>query len=317
MSRGRGGSKCEGTVAKAPGNHFLRGNDEAEGPGVLTTLLRSYIEKRDRESLDLFFKLLYDEHGNDIAIQVHSYGPASDITVQEVISDSVAKLLEDVTLKKYRKAPESAGEHLKYLLRRRFIDRRRYWDQGHEDVSDHREKIVDPGIPSAVEEVLGREHEALVDERFERAFSMLSPQDQSILRLKLEGLSYPEIEKKLGIAENSIWKATHRALERLLVHLAGHAPTMALRIRELKEKAAPVSTSTKWPTLEQIRRALPSITERVRRALERLHFGNVPEGDLARELGEETLGILLRRGYDLLESRFKVSFPEAFERAKA
>src|SRR5689334_22711993 len=131
-----------------PGKRFLRGKDEPDGPGVLTTLLRTYIEERDPESLDLFFNLLYDEHFADIAVQVHTYGQASEVTVKEVIDESLAKLVQDVVEKKYRKAPESAAEHLKYLLRRRFIDRRRYWDRHHEDVGDHRETIVDAGAPN-------------------------------------------------------------------------------------------------------------------------------------------------------------------------
>src|SRR5262245_59176303 len=138
-------------MARLPGSHFLRSASEPDGPGVLTTLLRSYIEDRDRGALDAFFHLLYDEHFTDMAIQVHSYGPASELTVHEVIGDSMAKLLEDVVSEKYRKAPDSAKQHLKYLLKRKFIDRRRYWDKDHADVEKHRETIVDRNIPAAAE----------------------------------------------------------------------------------------------------------------------------------------------------------------------
>lgn len=298
-----------------PRKKFLQSPDAAGGPGVLTTLLRTYVEERDRESLDLFFNLLYDEHFTDIAIQVHSYGPASEITVKEVIDDSLAKLLEDVVQQKYRKAPESAAEHLKYLLRRRFIDRRRSPHRNHEDVSDHRETIIDPSVPSPEKAILSRESEAMADLRLERALTLLSPRDQEILRLKFQGATYPEMSQKLGMVESTLWKAVERAVDRLLAALAQEAPTMAHRLKDLREKAAPAPRSLPWPSREVIRQALPGVTERVRSVLERLHFGGVPEEDLAREFGEETLALILRRGYDLLEARFKVSFPEAFERA--
>jgi len=93
------------------------------------------------------------------------------------------------------------------------------------------------------------------------------------------------------------------------------APTMALRLSEMKERAKRRHASEeRWPTKEEIKEALPRITERVRDAMTRLHFDEVSREDLEEEFGQETLGVLLRRGYDLLEARFKVSFPEAFER---
>jgi RNA polymerase sigma factor (sigma-70 family) len=300
-------------MADLPRKKFLQSSGASAGPGVLTTLLRTYVEERDRESLDLFFGLLYDEHFADIALQVHSYGPASDVTVQEVIDDSLAKLLEDVVEKKYQKAPASAAEHLKYLLRRRFIDRRRYWDKKHEDVGAYRETIVDQKMPGPSEKAVARESQALADQRLEEALSSLSASDQKIVRLRLEGFQYPEIAQKLGIAPDSIWMISSRAVDRLLARLVTHAPTMALKVKELKESLAK-TPEAKWPSREEIQAALPKITERVRTVIDRLHFQAVPREDLVRELGEETLGVLLRRGYDLLEARFKVSFPEALER---
>jgi hypothetical protein len=92
---------------------------------------------------------------------------------------------------------------------------------------------------------------------------------------------------------------------------------MALRLEELKArmKAKPSDVAQAWPTLEEIQEALPRITERVRDVIHRLHFQSVPAENLKRELGAEAFEVLRRRGYDLLEARFKVSFPEAFDRA--
>lgn len=302
-------------MTNLPKKKFLRSEEDGDGPGVLTTLLRVYIEERDRTALDTFFELLYDDHFTDLALQVHGYGKASDVTVKEVIDDSLAKLLEDVTLQKYRKAPESAAEHLKYLLLRRFIDRRRYWDRDHEDVVDHRETIVDKQAQVPEVEVEKREGESIADARLDRALSGLAPQHERILRLKLEGHSYAEICEKLGIEHNSIWKERFRAVEQLLQNLAREAPTMAHRLKDLQRRAEESSKAVRWPSLEQIQAALPTITERVRTVLQRLHYEDVPKETLAEEFGAETLEVLLRRGYDILESRFKVSFPEAFERA--
>ncbi len=303
-------------MARLPGNHFLRSASEPNGPGVLTTLLRSYIEDRDRGALDAFFRLLYDEHFTDMAIQVHSYGPASELTVHEVIGDSMAKLLEDVVSERYRKAPKSAIEHLKYLLRRRFIDRRRYWDKNHADVNDHRESIVDRKVPAAAEVALRSESDRLTDQRLEDAILSLSETYQNIIRLRLEGLDYPRIAERLGLDEALIWSYSKRAVEALLAHLVKSAPTMVVRLQDLKVRAQskPPAEET-WPTLGEIEAALPAITERVRDAVHKLHYQGVAREELSSELGEDTLGILLRRGYDLLEARFKVSFPEAFERA--
>jgi RNA polymerase sigma factor (sigma-70 family) len=301
-------------MANLPGKKFLRSPEDGDGPGVLTTLLRVYIEERDRSALDTFFELLYDDHFREIALQVRGYGKASDVTVKEVIDDSLFQLLEDVLQNKYRKAPESAAEHVKYLLLRRFITRRRR-AKNHEDVSDHRETIPDRAIVSPDLRVLAQDNEQVADERLESALSKLSPLHQDILRLKIKGLSYDEVGEKLGIIKQTLWKETHRALERLLLHLSQDAPTMALRLRELKDKAVGAPSKVAWPSLEEIRAALPRITERVRTVLERFHFQGVTRDTLASEFGAETLDVLLRRGYDILESRFKVSFPEAFERA--
>ncbi len=302
-------------MAQLPGRRFLKSNQEGDGPGVLTTLLRVYIEERDRNALDTFFELLYDEHFTDLAIQVHSYGKASEVTVKEVIDESLAELVEDVVKEKYRKAPASAAEHIKYLLRRRFIDRRRYWDRNHEDISGHRESIPDPGMVSPVEQVLAQENEGIADARFECALSKLSPLHQDLLRLRIKGLPGEEIGRKLGMVEQSLWKETHRAVNRLLFHLSEDAPTMAHRLMDFKDRVLGAPSKVAWPSLAEIQAALHRITERVRTAIDRLHFQGVSRDSLAAEFGAETLEVLLRRGYDILESRFKVSFPEAFERA--
>src|SRR5207247_7842960 len=126
-----------------------------------------------------------------------------------------------------------------------------------------------------------------------------------------------EIAKALGIDEALMRSYGPRAAEQLMRRLVENAPTMALRLEELKARtnAKPEEEEQVWPTLEEIREALPKITERVRRVIDRLHFQAIPFEDLELELGAETLEILRRRGYDLLEARFKVSFPEAFDRA--
>jgi len=303
-------------VGSVPGGHFLRSAKDGDQPGVFTVLLRTYIEDRDQGALDAFFHLLYEEHFTDIAIQVHSYGPASDLTVREVINDSMAKLLEDVVAGKFRKPPDSAVKHLKYLLRRKFIDRRRWWDKEHDDVHPHRETIVDPQAQDPAKIALRAESDEQVDRRFEEALGTLSETDQKIIRLRLEGREYDEIARTLGIAESNMRSYGPRAYAQLMNRLVENAPTMAQRLKDMKARwKAPAVKAEVWPTREEIRAALPRITERVRNVLTRLHFDDVSREDLETELGEETLGILLRRGYDLLEERFKVSFPEAFERA--
>jgi len=305
-------------MASLPGNRFLRSSTESEGPGVLTVLLRTYIEDRDRGALDAFFHLLLDEHITDLVIQVQSFGPAGELTVREVINDSMAKLLEDVVQEKYRKAPQSAKEHLKYLLRRKFIDRRRWWDKDHQDVARHGDKIVDQKALSPEEGLIRAEEGRRCDERLEEALRSLSPTFEKIIRRRMDGEGYDAIGKELGLAEDVIWSYAKRAIEALMARLVESAPTMALRLEEMKARWRSSGPRTElWPTLDEIRSALPRITERVRDALTRLHFEGSSREDLERELGAETLQVLLRRGYDLLEARFKVSFPEAFERASS
>jgi RNA polymerase sigma factor (sigma-70 family) len=303
-------------MARLPGNRFLQDGSDSKGPGVLTVLLRTYIEDRDQAALDAFFHLLFDDHFTDLAIQVHSFGPASEATVHEVVSDSMAKLWEDVLEQKYRKAPDSAKVHVKFLLRRKFIDRRRWWDKVHEDVDGHRETLVDQKSPDPANEVARAESDRSVDGRLEEAIGGLSETDQKIIRLRLEGLKYPEIAEKLGIEKSLMRSYAPRAYEQLLGRLVEKAPTMVHRLKDMKarfhygEPKADV-----WPTQDEIWQALPRITKRVRDTITRLHFEGIPRETLERELGGETLEILLRRGYDLLEARFKVSFPEAFQRA--
>ncbi len=306
-------------MSQLPGGRFLGSNKESQGPGVLTTLLRVYIEERDRGALETFFELLYDEHFTDLAIQVHSYGPASEVTVKEVIDDSLAKLLADVMEERYRKAPDSAAEHLKYMLRRRFIDRRRYWDRGHEELVDRHAAIVDRGVRTPAMEAQLRESEALLDARLEDALRSMSERDARMIRLRLEGKPHAEIARELGMDEVSIRKAYTRAVDQLMSKLVTHSPTMVLRLQQLRAEKTTRPTrpgEETWPTLDEIRAALIGITERVRDAVDRLHLQGVDRESLAAELGPDTLDVLLRRGYDLLEARFKVSFPEAFDHAK-
>lgn len=302
-------------MSQLPGRRFLQSNQGSEGPGVLTSLLRVYIEERDRSALDTFFELLYDEHFTDLAIQVHSYGPASDVTVKEVIDDSLAKLLSDVVENKYRKAPASVAEHLKYMLRRRFIDRRRYWDRGHEELEDRHEAIVDRRVSNPASEAQTRESESLLDQRVAEALATMSERDARMIRLRLEGRPHEEIARELGLDAVSIRKTYTRAVDQLMSKLVSHSPTMVLRLQELREKSTTRPREEQWPTLEEIRGALPGITERVRAVIDKIHFQEVSRDLVAREVGADTLDVLLRRGYDLLETRFKVSFPEAFERA--
>jgi RNA polymerase sigma factor (sigma-70 family) len=310
-------SAKEGFMARLPGNRFLsRSGPDSKGPGVLTVLLRTYIEDRDRTALDAFFHLILDDHFTDLAIQVHSFGPASTATVHEVVSDSMAKLWEDVLREKYRKAPESAREHLKFLLRRKFIDRRRWWDKDHVPVDGHRETLVDEKSPDPAKLAARAENEQMVDRRLEEALAALSGTDQKIIRLRLEGLQYPEIAEKLGIDKSLMRSYGPRAYQQLLTRLVEKAPTMAQRLKEMKARFRYGEPKEEvWPTLDEIRAALAEMTERVRDAVKRLHVEGVPLEDLERELGKDTLRILLRRGYDLLEARFKVSFPDAFRRA--
>jgi RNA polymerase sigma factor (sigma-70 family) len=305
-------------MANVRGGHFLRSDAEPEGPGVLTTLLRSYIETRDREPLDLFFKILYEDHAEDLEIQVHSYGRASHATVKEVIDESLSKLLEDVMEEKLEKPPESAGEHLKYLLRRKFIDRRRARDRGPERLPAHRDTIPDRRTPGPDRELLERESEVVLDARMEAALSSLPPRESMLIRLRMEGQSQAQLAKTLEIPEGEVRRAYSGALDLLMSSLATDSPTMVLRFEQMRRKVAskpkpgPEAKEAAWATRAQIEAALPAITERVRSAVERLHFQGISREELSREFGEETLEVLLRRGYDLLENRFKVSFPEAF-----
>jgi RNA polymerase sigma factor (sigma-70 family) len=315
--RGQADRKARVSVGNPPRKRFLKSNQVPDGPGVLTTLLRVYIEEHDRNALDTFFELLYDEHFSELARQVHSYGKASDVTVKEVIDDSLARLVEDVVNEKYRKAPESAAEHLKYLLRRRFIDRRRYWDRNHEDVVDHRETIVDANAESPAKQAQARENEALLDSRLEGALASMNEESVRMIRLRLEGRPHEEIAREFGLSEASARKSYYRAVNQLMANLLEHSPSLVMRLRDLKADWAAKYENQTWPTLDAIRDALPRITERVRTVLERFHFQGVSRETLAAEFGSETLEVLLRRGYDILESRFKVSFPEAFERATA
>jgi RNA polymerase sigma factor (sigma-70 family) len=303
-------------MTNLPKKKFLRSAEDGDGPGVLTTLLRVYIEERDRSALDTFFELLYNDHFTDLALQVHNYGKASDVTVKEVVDDSLAKLLEDVVNEKYRKAPASAAEHLKYLLLRRFIDRRRYWDRRHEDVVDHRETIVDQGVANPATDAQIRESEPLLDARLDEALASMPEQHARIIRMRLEGRPHEEIARELGLQKESIKKTYARALDQLMSKLVTHSPSMVLRFKDLKAQLTTRPHEVRWPTLEQVKAALPGITERVRTVLDRLHFQGISRDALAREFGAD-LEILLRRGYDILEARFKVSFPEAFERAKS
>jgi len=231
---------------------------------------------------------------------------------------------------KLQKPPESAGEHLKYLLRRKFIDRRRARDRGPERLPAERDAIPDRRTPGPDRELLERESVAVRDARMEAALLALQPRESMLIRLRLEGQSQAQLAKTLEIPEGQVRRAYSGALDLLMASLAADSPTMVLRFEQMRRNAAkkPASgaqakdvTETKevkevaWPTLAQIEAALPAITERVRSAVERLHFRGVSREELSREFGEEALGVLLRRGYDLLESRFKVSFPEAFEQA--
>lgn len=304
-------------MTNLPKKKFLRSNEEPGSPGVLTTLLRVYIEERDRTALDTFFELLYDDHFTDLAIQVHSYGKASEVTVKEVIDESLAKLVEDVVEKKYRKAPASAAEHIKYLLRRRFIDRRRYWDRSHEDVSNHRDTIVDRAIENPAKQAQVRESAALLDARLDEALASMTEDGARMIRSRLEGRPHEEIARELGLSEASARKAYFRAVNQLMARMVTHSPSLVLRLNELRAAWASKSQEENWPTLGAIRDALPRITERVRTVVDRLHFQGASRDSLAAEYGAETLQVLLRRGYDILEARFKVSFPEAFERASS
>jgi RNA polymerase sigma factor (sigma-70 family) len=290
-----------------------------EDGGVLTTLLHSYFESRDRDDLVTFFELLYDEKfASKLALQVERQGPASEITVKEVIDDALARFLEDLVKEKRRKAPKSARRHLNWILRQRFLDRRRLSQERlqFEDVEAHREEIVDPQMPEPASEALAKESEAEVDRRLETAISALSPKDAQIIRMRLAGRQYPEIAKELGIPEAQIWVYGSRAVERLLGRLVATAPTMAIRLRELKERGER-EKEIPWPTRSEIEAYLPRITERVRDVVIRIHFKGEPRESVAREYGEAATEVILKRGYDLLAAKFKVDFPEAFLRAES
>lgn len=292
-------------------------------PGALTTLLRLYIEERDRGALDAFFELVYDKYQKVLVGQIRRAGKASDVTVKEVIDASLARLLTDVMEEKYRKAPESAREHLKFMLKRRLIDRRRYWDRPHEDLVDYRASLADPQAKSPAALVELRDREKALEARLEEALSSLPEGQARLLRLRLGGRSHEEIARELGCSPVSIRKTYTRAVEQLMAKLIVTAPTLVHRWEELrgagKAGAKPASSPEPetWPSESALREAVGGLTERVRRALEGLHFEGRSRKALEKDFGAEALGALLGRGYQILEARFKVSFPEAFERARS
>lgn len=290
-----------------------------EGGGVLTILLRTYIEKRDRTALDTFYQLLYDEKFSKLALIVKKQGPASDATVHEVIDETLAKFLEQLLAEKVRKAPKSAERHLRWILRHRFLDRRKSAAERatYEDIDDVKanDDIADPQAPQPAAAALAQENQELCDRRVEEAIARLSDNDQKILRLRLSGLPYAAIAAQLGMEENSMWSAATRAVERLMGQLAERAPTMALRIRELKARGERSREVSSWPRLEEIELGLSRITERVKDVITRVHLRGESREAVSGEYGVEAADALLKRGYSLLEAKFKVPFPEAFERA--
>lgn len=306
-------------MTQLPGQSPSVGKAPQEGGGVLTTLLRTYIEKRDRTALDTFYQLLYDEKFSKLALIVRKQGPVSDATVHEVIDETLAKFLEQLLADKVRKPPKSAERHLRWILKHRFLDRRKSAAERatYEDIDDVKaaDDIVDPQAPQPASSALAQENQELCDRRLEEAIARLGENDQKILRLRIAGLPYASIAAQLGIDENSMWSAASRAVERLMSHLAERAPTMALRIKELKARGERQREVPSWPSLDEVEAALSRITERVKDVITRVHLRGESREAVSGEYGDEAANALLKRGYDLLEARFKVPFPEAFERA--
>jgi RNA polymerase sigma factor (sigma-70 family) len=304
-------------VSDLPGHNSGPGATPSnEEGGVLTTLLCTYIDKRDRGALDAFYRLVSDDDFRKLGLVVKKQGPASAVTVKEVVDEALAKFLEELLSGKRRKAPKSAERHLRWILRQRFLDRRKSARERlpHEDVGRFKEEIIDPQAPQPAEELLAKESEALTDGRLEAALTSLGAKDEKILRLRLAGKQYPEIAKELGIPDANIWVYSSRAVERLLARLVETAPTMASRLRDLKERSER-EKKVAWPTRAEIETTVLRLTERVRDVLLRIHFRDESRELVAREYGLEATEALLKRGYDILAGKLKVDFPEAFDRA--
>src|ERR1041384_2378738 len=273
----------------------------AEG-GVLTELLRTYIDKRDPGALEAFYELLSDDDFLRLGLIVKKQGPASAVTVKEVVDETLGKFLEEVLSGKRRKPPKSARRPLMFILRQRFLDRRKSAKERltHENVDQEafKEEIIDPQAPDPKEELLSKE----TDARLDAAVGTLGPRDEKIIRLRLAGKEYGEIANELGIPEANIWVTASRAVERLLAHLVETAPTVVARLRELKdrsEREKPVA----WPTRGEIEAAVLRLTERVRDVLLRVHFRGESRDSVAREYGLDATAALLKRGYDVLSGK--------------
>lgn len=267
----------------------------------------------DEEAARLLVTLLQTKHYKDIFTGLRKSQLAHTQTVEDVIQDSIISLLDRLRAGELADlAPEARRDFLTYFkgvltgnLRNAVRERQspvlaRSKAPLHEEILDKNALV--PGSSG------NTEHLSLV----RQAVTNLDPESAKLLRMYLDGMTYPEISRATGRKEELLRNDVHRIKQALQMDIIPKSATAQLH-RETQERRG-----KSWPSRAEIEGAIASLPPTIKEAVVRVHLERQPVEAFAATLGDrggEKAASRLKQAYRTLSFKLKVPFPEAFEKA--
>jgi DNA-directed RNA polymerase specialized sigma24 family protein len=293
-------------------------------PNQTTDLLKQAFEaalRGDPEALEVLLTILKTRYGKRIFKALrHHRGYAHTATIDDIFQQSVVDFIEEVRSGALQELPESERQNVVRYFQR-------ICDRKLENLKKARkDPLLDPkksAVPfDIVEDKRNPGHPDIpgVERKTERHLGLLyremarlAPFDRLVLDRYLAGIPYSEISRETGTKISTLESLVTRVKQKLADRIAEVSPTAKLNLELISE---PAQERSCLPTREEILAAIEELPIETQNALRFVHVDGGSIDALAKSLGErglEKAQARLKRGYESLNLKLDLSFPDSFE----
>lgn len=292
-----------------------RGDDNPvpvpDGYPVLQELARRAIENKDNEALNAAVTLLASEDRMFLFGAVRHFRGAGDHTAEDALQSAYVMFMERVRSGELDQVPSSVRNYVIDLARNQIVTRKRSdrsaRHQEKEGLTKFAQIVEDPNQKGPAT-ILSNNRAAKLTEE---ALNDLSTRVREVAQLRVDGASYAEIGKQLGIGEAAAQKRGHRSIALLIESIAKDSKTVANQLAASLQQGGRKPKEVMDPAILK-KYVYSQLPQDIREVFIPLFYDAVPFDDIADKLGEEEVVARQKKGYEILESEFGVPFPATF-----
>lgn len=275
----------------------------------------------DGQALEVLLTLIKSKYGNLILSKLrHHRGRSQTATIEDIFQQSMVDLMDQIKAGALSDLKESERRDVVGYFQS-LCDRK---------LENHRKQRLDPlyahdkeVMPEHIREnkrigteayIPGDEHKSdkalRHHELLREAKEMLSPSDRNIFDRYLAGVPYAEISQLTGVKVPTLESLVTRIKQKIAERILEQSPTARLH-HGLPEQP----TKSLVPTAAEIRGAIEDLPRDTQDAITFVHLAGGTVEKLAKKLGDrglEKAQARLKRGYESLQIKLDLPFPDSF-----